>query len=192
KCAARLPLRRIPPQNAEHGVVKTYLENVHAIGFPHELQVTARRGPLWTGKGQASTDGVPRRRPAARERQRRSRQRRRRSHSRRLSMILPRVRTKPITERECVQGPCQSRQNPGPTTSTCSGTPQSLSRAKGIKAPILLFDDNDDDRDEIDKVGQSNYHGDPSVALLEVLDPERNVAFNVRVSSNTSPETSFF
>jgi hypothetical protein len=34
-----------------------------------------------------------------------------------------------------------------------------------------------DGRDETDEVGQSNY---PSEALLEVPDPEQNVAFNVR------------
>jgi hypothetical protein len=36
-----------------------------------------------------------------------------------------------------------------------------------------------DSRDEIDTVGQGNYHGDRAASLLEVLDPNQNVVCRV-------------
>jgi len=46
---------------------------------------------------------------------------------------------------------------------------QALRRAES-KHTVLMFD-------EIDKLGMGGFHGDPSSALLEVLDPEQNARF---------------
>jgi Lon-like ATP-dependent protease len=50
------------------------------------------------------------------------------------------------------------------------GKPVQALKKVAVENPLILID-------EIDKVGRSQNNGDPTSALLEMLDPEQNASF---------------
>ncbi|KAI0045183.1 ATP-dependent protease La [Auriscalpium vulgare] len=229
-------LKRITPQSAEHGVVRTYLEWLTSLPWPTDTSPSVddtltSRSFLKTAQAQLDADhfGLD-------------------TVKRRLIEYLAVVRLRAIQARATAD--TFSERDPGSSALVKIGIPspnalkpplppKAPTHASRVKGPILLFvgppgtgktslgqsiaralqrpfqrialggvRDEAEVRghrrtyvasgpglvvqamrkagrmdpvvllDEIDKVGHSNFHGDPAAALLEVLDPEQNHTFN--------------
>ena len=173
-------LERLQPAMAEYGVVRSYLEWIASLPWDTSTEDNldlgnarggARRGPLRHRAGQGPDPRVPRRPLAEARRARRSilcfvgppgvgKTSLGRSIARALGRTFERISVGGVRDEAEIRGHRRTYIGAMP------GVIIRALRDAGANNPLLMID-------EIDKMG-ADFRGDPSSAMLEVLDPEQN------------------
>jgi ATP-dependent Lon protease len=175
-------LEKLPPAAAEYGVIRTYLDWILTLPWDKTTEDTSTSSRPGTILDKDHFDlekvkdriieylavsklkGDVRARSSASSARRESARPRSASRSRARSGEVRRASRSAASRRGGDPRPPAHR-----TSARCPGTIIRALRDAESKNPVFLID-------EIDKMG-SDWRGDPSSAMLEVLDPEQNSSF---------------
>ncbi len=177
-------LRQMSPMSAEATVVRNYLDWLLSIPWGKHSKVKkdlvhaqehSRRRSLRPGEGQGAHRRVPGgaepRQQADRPDPVPGRPARRRQD---LARQVDRARRRAASSCACRSAACATRPRSAatgaPISARCPARSSSRCARRRPTNPLFLLD-------EVDKMG-ADFRGDPSSALLEVLDPEQNHTFN--------------
>ena len=174
---------RLPPQSAEHGVIRTYLEWLASLPWSKSTEdnldlkharTRARPRPLRHRAREGPHPRVPRGAQAEARRAQLDRPASsgppgvgKTSLGRSIASAMERE-----FERMSVGGVRDESEIRGHRRTYIGAMPGTIVRAlrdAGSNNPVLMID-------EIDKMG-ADFRGDPASAMLEVLDPEQNSSF---------------
>ena len=176
-------LEAMPPVSAEATVSRNYIDWLVSVPWtkaspraarPRQGREDPQRGPLRAGEDQGAHPRVPRR-PPARPRRRRARSSassaRRASARRSLAKSIARATGREFVRLSLggVRDEAEIRGHRRTYIGAFPGQIIQMMKKAGTVNPVFLLD-------EVDKMSM-DFRGDPSAALLEVLDPEQNHTF---------------